>query len=373
MQGEDRVNKREIILDNIIFGLQRSGGISRYWQEIISRLIEDVEFSDLSFLEPKNSGNNIFRLKLVIPGKKIRTQLQIPSLVMQFLPARLDAPAVFHSSYYRYAVGKGIKNVLTIHDCIYELFRGGSIVALLHKIRMRSLRYADVVICVSKNTANDLMKYYPEINRNNVHVIYNGVAREYGLLNRSDDNILINGRMYRKGSYLLYVGKRNGYKNFSILINALIEMKRGKKELPYVILAGGENEYTREQQDKINSNKLNGLFMMVGKCQDEYLNNLYNYALAYVCTSLYEGFGLSVIEAMKAGCPVISANNSSLIELAKGAALLYNDMLELIDSIQSMGISSARNNLVSEGVKRAAGFSWDRTYKETKDIYLSLL
>ncbi|MCX5749214.1 MAG: glycosyltransferase family 1 protein [Candidatus Saganbacteria bacterium] len=366
---------KQLVLDNIIFGLQRSGGISRYWQEILDRLIADDEFADLSFLEPAHAGGNIFRRKTVIPEEKKRHQLPIPSIAMQFLPVRLDAPAVFHSSYFRYAIGREVNNIVTVYDCIYERFRGSSMAAFLHKIRTRALRHADIVICISKSTANDVMKYYPYVSKDKIRVISLAAGDEFYKMKAIPDKIIINGQSIIKNSYLLYVGKRDGYKNFSVLIKAMGILKKKDLSLPCVFVVGGERQLLSKHTSLIKEHGVGDKVIRTSTCDAAELNLYYNCAKAYICTSLYEGFGLPVLEAFKAGCPVITANNSSLGEVAGDAALFFDagDPDSLARQIESICNNVLADKFRKAGIERAKSFSWGNAYRETKQVYLSLL
>jgi len=364
----------KLVLDNIIFGLQKKGGISRYWYEILSRLLIDPDSQHAKYLEQRNSFDNALRCNLSIDVNCIIKKRTCLSKYEQFIPVRLGCPSVFHSSYYRHALGEGVKNIVTVYDCIYEKYRTHSIAGYLHAIRTRSLKKADAVICISRNTAQDVLKYYPDVREDRIKVTPLAAGDEFRCLPKITQVYGVEGLILKTGSFILYVGNRQSYKNFSVLLRAMGILKKDGKDIPFLVVVGGENTLSRDHLSIANEYGIAGGIIRVTHCNNDTLNRLYNMAIAYVCTSKYEGFGLPVLEAFKAGCPVLTAKNSSLTEVASDAALLFDaeDPQELANLIVRVQDKTVSGELRALGLKRAKLFSWDKTYQETKQVYRSL-
>ena len=161
--GKIRVN---ILLDNIIFSIQRSGGVSTYWYELIKRLLN----SETDFICIENEKiENIQRDRLGIPEKLIVTEFRFPLRFSQYFFLSKNilktkvSPYIFHSSYYRVYKKKGVKNIITVYDFVYEFYRSG-VFRLIHKMQKnRALKNADGIICISEHTKKDLIRIYPKI------------------------------------------------------------------------------------------------------------------------------------------------------------------------------------------------------------------
>lgn len=116
-----------LVLDNIIFSIQASGGISAYWAVLISNLLNDLDISSQClFIEPDKGYNNIFRKEIDIPPEKIlKSKINLPIGIERYLSCKYHKESVFHSSYYRIVKNKNIKQVVTVHDFTYEKYYNG--------------------------------------------------------------------------------------------------------------------------------------------------------------------------------------------------------------------------------------------------------
>lgn len=356
----------DIFLDNIIFSLQKAGGISVVWYELLQRILIDDELNP-HFLEIPN--NNIFRNKLSFNADKIlyNPYSQFPINIQRFLnPNYLKEKGIFHSSYYRIANNPNIVNITTVHDFTYEHFRNGFAKLIHHQQKGAAIKNSKRIICVSHHTKEDLLKFFPAINPYHVSVIYNGVSAIYQPIVKKNESDLKNILDFSSGEYVLFVGDRNDiYKNFKTAIRAC-----RIANLPLVLVGGGslsknENSYLTE---KLGLNR----YKKLQEIGNDQLNLLYNHALCLLYPSIYEGFGIPIIEAQRVGCPVISTNYSSIPEVAgKGAILLKEvteyqvaDMLNLIKK-DSTTVAKLRE----EGFINAKRFSWDKCYQRTIQLY----
>ncbi len=354
-----------IIFDNIVFNIQKSGGVSVVWGELIKRFEQDA-FTDIKYIEYLNPLENIVRSGLSIDVNRI-LKIPIYSLLLErYQPLKLREEKkmhVFHSSYYRYSKNPYAINFTTVHDFTYELFSNG-VRASLHKWqKFTAIRHSDYVVCISENTKKDLMKLLPDVNSDKIHVIYNGVADDYFVINNEVSMEL----PFPADKYLLFVGARVGYKGFEFAIRSLIGLSHklvivgaplSEKEINFLNRCIGEDNY-----------------VCVGRISNEYLNVLYNNAFALLYPSLYEGFGIPVIEAQKAGCPVIAYNASSIPEIIGDTPLLLNswEEKELREKLKILEDLDKRNAIIDMGIKNAQRFSWDITYSKYKELYSKAL
>jgi mannosyltransferase len=177
----------KIIVDLIIYSLQKSGGISVYWYELITKISNNSKYS-LLFIEKRFSYNNFIRQTLEIDKRNIISDVGffIESL-NRFKTVNLtlkNEKFVFHSTYYR-TLSREVKNnnkvkeVVTVHDFTHELFSRGIRKWIHIWQKKKAIKSADIVICISENTKKDLLYFYPKFSNKDIRVIYNGVSLDY--------------------------------------------------------------------------------------------------------------------------------------------------------------------------------------------------
>lgn len=350
--------KKNIVLDNLIFYLQNTGGVSVYWKELLVRHLNSNKA--ITLVEPKSKKqNNIFfeDFKNRLPIVK---EFLNPS-VLRFLPItiKLKKKSIFHSSYLRFSIQSSVKNILTIHDMSYErkVIKSRGLKRLIHIMyKSISLKIADGIICVSEATKKDLLYFYPYLEKKKIRVIYNGVSEDYAQ----------NKMVKRNLSNILYVGGRGPYKNFNLLVEAISILKSYR-----LIIAGGGDLTFKEK--KYLEEKIAGKYELHTSLSNAQLNNLYNSSFCLIYPSQYEGFGIPVVEAMRAGCPVICSNLSSLPEIANNAAILITPSLEeILGAIKLFEDEKIRRDYISKGLLRGNYFSWDKCYLETIEFFYTV-
>ena len=300
------------------------------------------------------SKNNIFKLE---SSCILRRYLPPPFL-------KISEPFIFHSSYYRITLQKNAINITTVHDFTYEHFVKGIPKYINYVQKALAIKNSSGIICVSNNTKNDLLHFFPKTDPNRIRVIYNGVSDNFVCLKEKKLAINIKFSELINLKFLLFVGNRKRYKNFSIAIDT-VHLLDGYS----LVIAGGGNLTSRETK---NLNKrIPGRFFIFPVLTDEDLNILYNNAFCLLYPSLYEGFGLPVIEAMKAGCPVIATSSSSIPEIAGDAAILVDEIIpsEFAKRILSLEQKEFRINTIQKGFERSKMFSWDKCASEVINFY----
>lgn len=358
-----------VLYDNQIFSMQNFGGISRYFCELIKHLDTGIDY-DL----PVAFSNNFYlknppitAYKTFFPHSKFVGQ----TTFIKFFNNRLQqkhfnsAFDLFHPTYYDPYFLNLIGDkpfVLTIHDLTHEKYglktkrddwsiKGKKIVA----------ERAAHIIAVSENTKKDIVELL-HINPDNIKVIYHGCS-----LNPNQQ-----AEMDLPGRFILFVGERSGYKNFERLAKAFALSMQSDPELT-LICAG--KPFSGAEQSLLQSLNIhnNTLCFTAGNAE---LTTLYSSALAFVFPSLYEGFGIPILEAFGCGCPLILSDASCFPEIA-GDAAAYFDPLN-VDAMaeaikQVIDDASYRTHLIQLGTARANHFSWEKCAKETSQLYEQLI
>ncbi len=342
----------KIVYDNIIYNLQYAGGISNYWFQLSMRLLKSN--NNIIFVE-RNCTNNIYRKQLNITNLYRKRKINLPLIFDRFVNINLrdNEKFIFHSSYNRITKNINAIQVLTVHDLIHEKFYTG-LRRHLHVYQKKiAIKNASHIIAVSENTKNDLLSFYPSIKEENITVIYNGVSEQFTCLQEINEN------------YILYIGSREKYKNFRTIVQLLSTFKEFK-----LVIVG--SKLSIEETEHLNSFLKDRWEMHTGLSNDD-LNILYNKAFALLYPSSYEGFGIPLLEAMRAGCPFIALNNSSIPEVAGEAGILLDKLT--IDSLSKAfaDIKLNREVIKSKGFIQSKMFSWDKSYKETVSLYEKLL
>ncbi len=362
----------KILLDNFIFELQYAGGISKVWFNLIKRLKEKNN-SNISFIEG-NQLNNLFRRELNLKADNIISDKTGSKLLRRFLSVDNNDCDIYHSSYFRPLKNKGnSKVIVTVHDFIYEKYSGHIPKTIHIFLKKRALKQADAIICVSEHTRQDFYKYYPEIDRNSVHVVHNGVDELYQPI-KTKDTLKIKGLTLKKGNFLLYVGNRGYCKNFPFIIK-LMNSKSVKDRKLHLICVGGGHPSEKENK-QLEGEAIQGQITFLSDISSLELNELYNYAHTLLFPSIYEGFGIPAIEAMKTGCPIWSTNSSSVKEILGSDYPISFDPTnwdQALSTFELLCTANTRERARVIGLEQSKKFSWNKCSEETYTIYNNLL
>jgi glycosyltransferase involved in cell wall biosynthesis len=352
-----------ITYDNIIFSLQKAGGISVYWHEMIRRLAEHS--CNPSFIEQDSVHTNIFRQKLQLPPEIVVQSKRGSRFLNRYLnpSVKLDPGTIFHSSYYRTCPDPQIVNIITVYDFIYERYRPGLARFVHHAQKKRAILNADGIICISDSTKRDLLRYFPDTPENKIITIHLSAAAEYKQIRVPEDiSAEFLGLMGRE--IILYIGDRSGYKNFDIAVETVQHCKDA------MLVAVGGGPFAKNESTRVET-ALKGRFSHFASLDNSRLNQLYNMALCLLYPSSYEGFGIPALEAMQAGCPVVAANCSSLPEVCGEAGIMVTEISaeSFAEKIGQLTNSQFRDDVVQRGLRQSEKFSWDRAFRETIEFY----
>jgi len=332
--------------DGIVFSLQRAGGISVLFTEILRRLAaSEYELVGYSESPPADLPISAYRFNAPRAFERYR-RAQVGS-----------ACSLFHSTYYRLPANDRCQVVTTVHDFVYERFASPLRRAVHARQKHEAIAGSDRVICVSEFTRRELLRFSGSSLADRTVVIHNGVSDQY----RPLANIEILPQV-------VFVGNRAGYKNFAAVVDAL----EGMLDISLVCVGGGS--FTRAEL-QVLKRRIPGRYRSAGYLTAEALNLEYNRSLCLVYPSLYEGFGIPLLEAMRAGCPAIAVGTSSIPEVAGDAALLLErgDGDDLRHAIQRVMGRETRDDLVRRGKRQALQFSWQETFERTVAVYEEML
>jgi len=267
------------------------------------------------------------------------------------------------------------KTVVTIHDLAFKFFPDHFPKKDLRRLNFftdYAVKHADKLIAISNSTKADILKLYPKISEEKIKVIYHGYDKELFRSNISKDEIKkINSKFNpakagQNTRYIIYVGTIQPRKNIETLLEAFEILRHDEKYKDLgLVIAGSPGWLAEPIVEKIK--KTPGA-VMTGKFETCDLPALLAGAEIFVLPSLYEGFGLPVIEAMACGTPVIAADNSSLGEIAGDATLLFEskNATQLAHLMrQVLEDENLRDDLRKKGLERAKNFSWEKCAQET--------
>ena len=341
-----------IIFDNIIESLQSNGGIKNYFQEQIDasilndESIKVINYNRVGMDESKNTNTNYY-------------QHQTPRAFERYRKCKIIEPTGsnhFMSSYYR-TPSIDIDTTVTVHDFIYERFYRG-IKKRIHSFQKnKAIQQANKIICISDATRKDLLHFHPETDIRKVHVIHNGV----------NDNFKCFDYRKKRNDTLIYVGSRAPYKNFTLAARILKILDKFQ-----MIVVG--DPFTRAEQGLISSLGIQKRINLETNINDARLIELYNEAMFCVYPSLYEGFGIPILEAARCGCIPIVGPTPALMETGHNTALITNsfDAQDWGSLLYRYSTNPTQRSETQERIiTSSSDFSWAKSARDTIDVIKS--
>lgn len=362
----------KILYDGYIYSSQFVGGINRYFTNIISGLPPDYKPS-LTIVQSHNQSYPCHPNLQLFSYPRFKYRPGRISYWLEKYYFRLVSNSgydLIHPTYYWMLTRQPMNKcscpvVITVHDMIDEIYSGttSSHISVIEAKR-KAIVSASSIICVSNNTKKDLLNLYP-ISEEKISVVYHGceinISMSYG------------DELIPSKPYFLYVGGRSGYKNFDYLLKVFAKILPKNSDLCLCVVG---SPFNLNEIKMITDLGIGQNITLVPYSTDTYLAKLYRCSVAFIYPSLYEGFGIPILEAMNCHTPVVASESSSIPEVLGEAGLLFDprSIDELADRLLFLlDNSSARHNFILEGQKQAEKFTWTKALDKTLSIYKSLV
>ncbi|MGL5062878.1 MAG: glycosyltransferase family 4 protein [Microcoleus sp.] len=372
-----------VVYDYQVFSWQKYGGISRYVYELANQLVKseniEVKILAIAYVNEYLRTSHYHNKSNLIVGFPVP---YIPRQTIHKLVGKFNQELtaiwlnqyrhdIFHKTYYcseNLPIDPRVKVVITVHDMIHEkfnqFFKSKNIFNVPDRtslIKKEAVQQADGIICVSENTKKDLIEIL-NVEPSKIYVVYHGYSLKTYYSDIAAPNIL--------HPYILYVGERGGYKNFNALLQAYANSSQLRNNFYLVCFGGGL--FKRKAINQISDIGISEDKVIHVSGDDKFLANLYQNAALFVYPSLYEGFGMPLLEAMALNCPVACSNTSSFPEVVGEAAELFdpNEPDNIAEALHNILFSTEKSEeLVQLGKERIKLFSWENCAKKTQQLY----
>ena len=354
---------------------QKYGGVARYFVELANNIaLYKNKEATVKIISPffktdylSNNNRNFLFSGLKVPDFKgsARLCLLMNSFLSPILSKHYD-PNIIHDTYYN-AVKHNTRNtkkIITVYDMTHELFPDQFPKKdKTTELKKFAVAEADHIICISNNTQKDLINFF-NVDINKTSVIHCGFSLGTKEIKNPEKT---------NKPYLLYVGSRTGYKNFTRFIEAYSAPKI--RNFFDLVIFGG-SRLNEKEIALLDSLQISKECIKQVNADDATLAGYYKNASLFVYPTLYEGFGFPPLEAMNLGCPVVCSNAGSIPEVVGNAALLFDPYS--VDSIRDNIINvlydnSLSSSLILKGFEQVKKFSWEKCARETYNIYKKVL
>jgi glycosyltransferase involved in cell wall biosynthesis len=355
--GEIKKPFPRIVIDGIFFQLQNTG-IARVWQSLLEEWVISGFARHLVVLDRNYTAPQIRGIEYRHIDAYDYERIGIDAQRLQFICNEVKAD-LFISTYYTTPLST--PSIFIAHDMIPEVM-GADLNEPMWRQKRQGILHASGYLAISHNTAQDLVHFFPFISPDSVRVVHNGLSTKKFFQANIQEVLDFRAKYTIEKPYFLFIGSRyslKAYKNCRLLFKALYQWDDKHK---FSLLCVGGKEQLEPELVELSS----GLDVQILALDDEELRCAYSGAVALVYPSLYEGFGLPILEAMACSCPVITCPNSAIPEVA-GEAVIYVDgydpqiLKQALMQVQDMEVRQA---LIAQGLARVKQFSWTKTARE---------
>lgn len=361
----------EAVFFNLVKNLAINDNINEYWlftdiveKDILEDIIKNLEISERY---------NFKIISLKSANKFVWNLWTLPRYL------RRNPVDVYHTQYILpFFVPRKIKLITTIHDISFNFFPQFIKKTDLFFLKILipwSLKRADKIIAVSKFTKDEIVKFYM-IASGKVEIAYNSVGGNFSQNYFPQEEVAATRIKYNlPEKFILYLGTMQPRKNLPFLIEAYAGIKDKIPGVKLVLAGRKSHNYDRKIDQLVVSYKLEKDVYFPGFIDELDKPIVFYLSQLFVFPSLYEGFGIPILEAMSQGVPVLAADIASLREVGEITALYFdpNDLASLKDKIYNVFIDeNLRKKLINSGLERVNVFSWGKSARETIKIYNSL-
>lgn len=368
--------KKSMVLDLTALG-RKGTGIENYTYELVRKLKFD-DFDLILLVSNQNTKNEFsqFGKVYLYSGKSnlFMNIIWIPYYLLKakpdvfFAPTFPPSPLCYLSKFFFKT-----KVIRIVYDAVMWLYP--ETLPLKNKLYFKPLeslgiRFYDKVLTISDSAKKDITNVYPSLHSRITNIGTAFVAREEPFHDETELN------QVTKDPYFLFVGTIDKRKNLEVALEGFALLAKGNTTIRFAI-AGRAAWGSNSLKNKIAVLKIEEQVDLLGFVSDDQLASLYKNAAAFVFPSIYEGFGMPVVEAMSLSCPVIASNNSSIPEAAGGAAFLIDDYMEPLRWCDSYRIilnleKSTRSEMIAKGLDRVKSLSWKNVAARANEVLKKL-
>ena len=366
----------KLLIDGTIYQGRFKSGISRIFTETLPRICDLDPEVNVDLFTTKHLRQDVPKHARIKHSKNYiyDRRLEAQSIIKNLIEVKIkrdyaqQEDMIWHSTYYTRLDGWKGKTVVTVADMIHERFPylfDSPMHDKFRKTKARCIEEADKVVCISETTKNDLERFC-DIDPEKIVVIPLACSDVFNVIAPSKNTF----KFKKNEPYLLYVGARTNHKSFNNFLEAYASWSGNDKV--GLVLVGKQWMFGEEK--RFRDRGIHHRIQLLTDINDYKLCEVYNNASAFIFPSLYEGFGIPLLEAMKCGCPIIASNIPSTVEIAGKCPILYepDNCADLIQSFDQAIYEGRKSSRIKDGFKRADAYSWDKTAVKLLEVYKAI-
>ena len=376
------MKKIEVVIDGIIYNMFPFSGVGRIFEETLPRMCELDDKLRIQLLTdgtltypslPQHRQIHHRHLPNLTQYLKVQRVQQSLSPALRRLVQRFAIGSgrnqIWHSTHYTLPGPWAGYHVVSVYDMFFERFKDIRSVQseVWRDHKRRAFEQADILVCISESVKEEFPTFYPNVDKRKLRVVPLACSPVFTQNTFADDTSKVNNRK----PFLLFVGGRWKHENFHRVLMAYSVWKyREEFDLALVTF-----EFKHRMRALVKSLKIDDKIQLYSRISDKELAQLYNRASAFIYPSLYEGFGLPLLEAMSCGCPIIASKIPTTVEIAQDCPIYFEtDNVDSLMQALTQAVEEGRESeRTRQGLQLGQQFSWDKTAQQTLNIYQSLL